>query len=104
MRFPSAASRSTLDLRTGLQLVPSSIARLTNSRDHMDGNGTHSSTANPSACLLTYGGKVYSPGERLPCEPVDAHLNGLRRSLQRRVMGLNFPGSEVSEASQTKSA
>lgn len=52
---------------------------------------------------LTERGGAFVSGQRLPCEREDAHLNGLRRSLERRTLGLNFPkaAAERFEASKT---
>ncbi len=47
---------------------------------------------------------AFAAEQRLPCEREDAHLNGLRRSLQRRVMGLNFPKPELEDVIESRIA
>ena len=105
MRFPLLdKSFSDLGSRARLQLIPSPASKSSTDRRAKAPNARQDSPANAAAFPLTFRGKVYAAGQRLPCEAEDAHLNGLRRSLQRRLMGLNLPEPESDRALESKSA
>lgn len=68
------------------------------------GRGLLRAASNPialaaAACKLTFQGHAYTASQRLPFESDDAHLTGLKRSLERRMLGLNVvrPVSAVAD-------